>query len=198
MRTWRLPMLALTVGVSLVVALAASAGQSAVPTPAPAFTAEDLVAPSGDNWLGYNGNIYNQRYSTLEQINARNVQEPQGRVAEGDEAAGHEGQEGRGPVRRDDTSRPRGRPLHAGRQGEPLGDRRRHGRADLGDRGCRSGSSSAWRPFGLLNRGAAIGDGKVYLARPTRRSPPTTRRPVGRCGESRSASKLPATPSRTL
>ena len=44
--------------------------------------------------------------------------------------------------------------------------------------------------FGLLNRGAAIGDGKIYSRRPMRRSPPSTRRPAGRYGEKVLANKL--------
>src|SRR3954454_11816067 len=59
---------------SVIVAVGASGHRSAI-TPAPAFTASQLVAPAGDNWLTWNGNIFNQRYSTLNQINTDNVKD---------------------------------------------------------------------------------------------------------------------------
>jgi quinohemoprotein ethanol dehydrogenase len=69
-----LPVLFLVGGLSLAVAFAASAGSKAVsPVPAPAFTGAQLSALSGNDWLGYNGNVLNQRHSSLSQINARNV-----------------------------------------------------------------------------------------------------------------------------
>jgi alcohol dehydrogenase (cytochrome c) len=41
--------------------------------PAPAFTAQDLMALPTDGWLTNGGNLYNQRYSPLDQINTSNV-----------------------------------------------------------------------------------------------------------------------------
>ena len=70
----RLAVLAAVIAVgSLAAGYAATAGNQAAPVPAPAFTAAELVAPSADDWLGWNGNVYNQRFSTLSDINARNV-----------------------------------------------------------------------------------------------------------------------------
>ena len=61
----------------LIMVPAASAKQSAgraVPiTAAPAFTAPDLVAEPNGNWITAGGNLYNQRYSPLNQINTSNV-----------------------------------------------------------------------------------------------------------------------------
>ena len=42
-------------------------------SPAPAFTAEELMAHPTDGWLTNGGNIYNQHYSPLDQINRTNV-----------------------------------------------------------------------------------------------------------------------------
>ena len=50
-----------------------SASAAAAITAAPAFTAQDLVAQPNGNWITTGGNIYNQRYSPLAQINASNV-----------------------------------------------------------------------------------------------------------------------------
>jgi alcohol dehydrogenase (cytochrome c) len=63
----------LCLAVALAVAVGATAGNNAVPTPAPAFTATELTIPSSDDWIGWNGNIYNQRYSSLSDINNSNV-----------------------------------------------------------------------------------------------------------------------------
>ncbi len=46
--------------------------------PAPAFTAAELVAPPTNGWLTNGGNIYNQRYSPLTQIDRGNVAELKG------------------------------------------------------------------------------------------------------------------------
>jgi alcohol dehydrogenase (cytochrome c) len=43
--------------------------------PAPAFSASDLTAPPRANWITNGGNIFNQRYSPLTQINRDNVGE---------------------------------------------------------------------------------------------------------------------------
>ena len=42
-------------------------------TPAPAFTAAELNAPAGNNWLSHMGNLPGWRYSSLTQINKSNV-----------------------------------------------------------------------------------------------------------------------------
>jgi PQQ-dependent dehydrogenase (methanol/ethanol family) len=60
---------------SLALVVAATAGNKATPVPSPAFNAKQLTAASGDDWLGWNGNVYNQRYSTLNEINATNVKQ---------------------------------------------------------------------------------------------------------------------------
>ena len=52
------------------------AGQSArpaAPRPAPAFTAKQLTALPHDSWITNGGNVFNQRYSPLTQINRDNV-----------------------------------------------------------------------------------------------------------------------------
>jgi quinohemoprotein ethanol dehydrogenase len=74
MRAWRLPVLAIIVGVNAAVVLAASASkEAAAPVPAPPFTPQDTIAFPGDNWIGYNGHGYNTRHSALNQINTSNV-----------------------------------------------------------------------------------------------------------------------------
>ena len=45
------------------------------------FAAERLVAPPTDHWPTNGGNLYNQRYSPLNQINAANVARAQRRMA---------------------------------------------------------------------------------------------------------------------
>ena len=69
------PLLALVV---LVVGVGASpAGQSApattLITPSPAYTADQLAAPAGDNWLTNMGSLNGNRYSSLKQITPANV-----------------------------------------------------------------------------------------------------------------------------
>src|SRR5579859_7744163 len=63
---------------SLAVASVSSATPSravnkAAPSGAPAFTADDLNAAAGDNWLNSGGGIHDNRYSTLSQITKANV-----------------------------------------------------------------------------------------------------------------------------
>ena len=63
---------------SLAVASVSSATPSqavnkAAPGGAPAFTADDLNAAAGDNWLNSGGGIHDNRYSTLSQITKANV-----------------------------------------------------------------------------------------------------------------------------
>jgi quinohemoprotein ethanol dehydrogenase len=43
--------------------------------PAPAFSAQQLLAPPTSDWLTNGGNLYNQRYSTLKAINRDNVKD---------------------------------------------------------------------------------------------------------------------------
>jgi len=51
---------------------AAPAAKRAI-TPAPAFTAAELNAPAGNNWISHMGNLPGWRYSSLTQINKSNV-----------------------------------------------------------------------------------------------------------------------------
>lgn len=63
-------------GLALVAFVAAAAGSPASAqqiTPAPAFSAAELVKPAARNWVTNGGNVYNQRYSTLAQIDRSNV-----------------------------------------------------------------------------------------------------------------------------
>jgi len=69
------PLLALGI---LVVGVGASpAGRSApataLITPSPAYTADQLAAPAGDNWLTVLGSLNGNRYSSLKQITPSNV-----------------------------------------------------------------------------------------------------------------------------
>ena len=48
------------------------AARSAI-TPSPIYTAAQLGAPAGDNWLSHMGNLKGWRYSSLTQINKANV-----------------------------------------------------------------------------------------------------------------------------
>ena len=76
MRAWRWPLLGLVVGLGMTVVLSAAAGpRGAVPGPVPAFSAAELTALPADNWVGYNGNVFNQRHSTLNQITRSNVRQ---------------------------------------------------------------------------------------------------------------------------
>jgi alcohol dehydrogenase (cytochrome c) len=59
---------------TLVGAAAASASaQNAPIEPAPAFGPAELVALPGRNWVTNGGNVFNQRYSVLDQINRDNI-----------------------------------------------------------------------------------------------------------------------------
>jgi alcohol dehydrogenase (cytochrome c) len=64
------------------IALAGGLSAVAVPTAwaqqiatAPAFGADDLIMPPARNWITNGGTIYNQRFSTLDQINRDNVED---------------------------------------------------------------------------------------------------------------------------
>ena len=68
---------ALLVGVALVttaavVVLTASASTKSV-TPIPAFSASQLTAAPGDDWITSRGDIYNRQFSSLSDINQSNV-----------------------------------------------------------------------------------------------------------------------------
>ncbi|MCH8017366.1 MAG: hypothetical protein IH917_12160, partial [Acidobacteria bacterium] len=43
-------------------------------SPAPAFSAEELLALPTDGWITNGGNVFNQRYSPLTQITPENVE----------------------------------------------------------------------------------------------------------------------------
>jgi alcohol dehydrogenase (cytochrome c) len=70
---WRRPgFRALLAGLGAATLGAAAAFAQAVPL-APAFAPDDLVPPPTDAWATFGGNLANQRYSPLDQINAGNV-----------------------------------------------------------------------------------------------------------------------------
>jgi quinohemoprotein ethanol dehydrogenase len=77
MRGRRLAVVAvLAIALALALAIAAvgrGTGVTAPITKAPAFTAAELSAPAGDDWLTNGGSVTNERYSTLDQINKSNV-----------------------------------------------------------------------------------------------------------------------------
>ena len=62
-------------GLVLVLAAWVTAAQGATTaiTPAPAFTADQLAAPAGNDWIVVHGNLALQNYSTLNQITTSNV-----------------------------------------------------------------------------------------------------------------------------
>ena len=74
MKVRQLSTLVILTVASLVLVLAASAADRhrAVTQP-PAFTPAQTIAPSADDWIGYNGNGWNQRFSTLNEITTSNV-----------------------------------------------------------------------------------------------------------------------------
>ena len=53
--------------------VAAGAAAQRAPAAPPKFTAQALTAPPTDGWITNGGNVYNQRYSPLAQINRDNV-----------------------------------------------------------------------------------------------------------------------------
>ena len=61
------------IALMLLGALASTAAAADAIPAAPAFTADQLVAPPARNWITNGGNAYNQRYSPLDQINQDNV-----------------------------------------------------------------------------------------------------------------------------
>jgi glucose dehydrogenase len=50
-----------------------SAPATALITPSPAYTADQLAAPAGDNWLTALGSLNGNRYSSLKQVTPQNV-----------------------------------------------------------------------------------------------------------------------------
>jgi len=78
MHRWRFFLVVLAVTAGVVVAATASASRSgpsrasAIPL-TPAFTASQLAAHAGANWLSVQGDLENDRYSTLTQIKESNV-----------------------------------------------------------------------------------------------------------------------------
>ncbi|MBS1878645.1 MAG: PQQ-binding-like beta-propeller repeat protein [Actinobacteria bacterium] len=73
-----------TTTVSAVTAPAESGGEATEASseggiePAPAFTAAELEAEPGDDWITNGGSMSNHRYSTLDEINTENVKELKG------------------------------------------------------------------------------------------------------------------------
>ncbi len=63
---------ALGLGAALAIVAGSSAFAQANPR-VPAFTGADLVRQPGQNWVTNGGNVYNQRYSSLSEINRGNV-----------------------------------------------------------------------------------------------------------------------------
>src|SRR5579875_902535 len=68
---------ALVLVAALAVAATASAKSTVSITAAPAWTAAQLAAPAGNDWLSTGGDLGNERYSTLTQINTSNASQLQ-------------------------------------------------------------------------------------------------------------------------
>jgi len=67
-------LIGVAVAAGIFAAFASSSGShSKAIAPSPAWTAAQLSAPSGNNWLEYYGDLSGSRYSSLDQINASNV-----------------------------------------------------------------------------------------------------------------------------
>src|SRR4051794_30945279 len=72
----RLLVFVTVVGAGLAVVFGASARHdAAAPTPAPAWSNDQLTALPGDDWIASHGNVMNQRHSTLTEINRDNVKQ---------------------------------------------------------------------------------------------------------------------------
>jgi len=144
---------------ALVLALAASASWAQI-KPAPAFTPRQLAAPRADAWLTNGGSFMNQRYSPLQQINRGNVAQLKGKWRTHLEGSGLGAQ-------------------HSG-QGQPIFYNGviyiTTGPSDVFAISVESGAI-LWRYTagieaarvraccGWINRGAALGDGKVFIGR---------------------------------
>jgi PQQ-dependent dehydrogenase (methanol/ethanol family) len=78
-RRFAAPLVAAALTTATSLPTAAQPASAHVPTaqikPAPAFPAQQLVAPPTSGWLTNGGNLYNQRYSTLAAINRDNVKD---------------------------------------------------------------------------------------------------------------------------
>ena len=61
------------IGLLLVGGAVAGKSSSRAITPSPTYTAAELGAPAGDDWLSYFGNLKGNRYSSLTQITKSNV-----------------------------------------------------------------------------------------------------------------------------
>ena len=70
----RLRLISLALFIALLVTGGAVAGKSSTSaiTPSPVYTAAELGAPAGADWLVVHGNLKGQRYSSLTQINKSN------------------------------------------------------------------------------------------------------------------------------
>src|SRR5262245_58362504 len=60
-------------GVALAIVVGASAEKRAL-APVPAFTELQLNATPKGDWISHHGNLFNQQYSTLAQVNKGNVE----------------------------------------------------------------------------------------------------------------------------
>jgi len=60
---------------ALLLAATVVLGQETGTKPAPVFSGDELTALPGDGWVTNGGNVYNQRFSPLNQINRDNVQD---------------------------------------------------------------------------------------------------------------------------
>src|SRR5215218_2427807 len=71
----RVVLFSLVCGLAFLVAGGAFAGETATRaiTPSPVYTAAQLGAPAGDDWLVHFGNLKGHRHSSLTQINKSNV-----------------------------------------------------------------------------------------------------------------------------
>jgi glucose dehydrogenase len=73
----RFALLGVALGLLVAAAVGASVSQSGAATtaitPSPAYTAAELNAPAGNNWLSHMGNLQGWRYSSLTQITKSNV-----------------------------------------------------------------------------------------------------------------------------
>ena len=63
-----------TVAVVVFAGIAAAQG----PSPAPVFSADELTSLPIHNWPTNGGNLYNQRYSPLDQVDRENVRQLKG------------------------------------------------------------------------------------------------------------------------
>jgi len=68
-----LALLVIAVAAGILVATASSTHSLKTINPSPAWSAQQLSAPAGDNWLEYFGSLTGDRYSSLKQITTSNV-----------------------------------------------------------------------------------------------------------------------------